>query len=136
MSECMIPVATGELADKITILEIKSERITDPAKLGNVRRELDALRKVWSALGFAGDASVAQLCSQLKSVNEALWEIEDDIRVLEAKRQFDSKFIELARAVYHTNDKRAALKREINTATGSALVEEKDYVDYAGGGET
>ncbi len=129
----MIPVATGELADKITILEIKSGRITDEAKLANVRRELDALREVWSSLGFADDASVAALCRQLKAVNEALWEIEDDIRVLEARRQFDSKFIALARAVYHTNDKRAALKRKINTQTGSALAEEKNYVDYAGG---
>lgn len=133
MSACMIPVATGELADKITILEIKSERITDAAKLDNVRRELEALREVWATLGFADDASLAALCGQLKAVNETLWKIEDDIRILEAKRQFDARFIELARAVYHTNDQRAALKREINTATGSALIEEKDYVDYAGG---
>ena len=134
MSDCMIPVSTGELADKISILQIKSERIDDPAKLANVRRELEALQAVWSALPFAGEARLATLCADLKAVNEALWEIEDEIRICEVEQQFEARFIELARAVYHTNDRRAAIKREINLATGSGLIEEKHYVDYAGKG--
>lgn len=129
MSEIRIPVATGELLDKITILRIKSERIADPDKLANVRRELSLLEGIWAGID-AGDARVADCIDRLKEVNEALWEIEDRIRVKESRSNFDQDFIELARSVYFTNDKRAAIKREINDLTGSTLTEEKSYQEY------
>lgn len=129
MRDCLVPVSTGELLDKITILMIKSERIDDPAKLANVRRELELLRAAWNQQGRE-DAEVTAVMSQLKSVNEALWEIEDRIRDKEAQGRFDQEFIELARSVYITNDRRAALKRRVNELTGSEIVEEKSYRDY------
>ncbi|MEM9304265.1 MAG: DUF6165 family protein [Pseudomonadota bacterium] len=129
MTQPLIPVAHGELIDKITILEIKSERISDPAKLENVNRELAELLAIWSPFE-ASNAGVADPRSRLKGVNEALWDIEDDIRLKEAARAFDEEFIRLARAVYVTNDRRAAIKREINEILGSKLVEEKSYEDY------
>lgn len=123
-----VPVAWGELVDKITILEIKSERIADPAKLANVATELRLLRE---RLGTVeDDPAVADLHAALKRVNEALWEIEDDIRDRERDGDFGPKFIELARSVYRTNDRRAELKREINLALGSAILEEKSYKPY------
>ena len=130
MSEIRVPVSVGELIDKITILEIKSERIKDPAKLDNVRRELGLLQATWDESPLSGQ-DVSQLKAGLKQVNETLWEIEDFIRVKEMERAFDEQFIELARSVYINNDRRAALKRQLNEATGSTLVEEKDYPDYA-----
>jgi hypothetical protein len=130
MSEIRVPVSVGELIDKITILEIKSERIKDPAKLDNVRRELGLLQATWDASPLS-DQDVGELKAELKEVNETLWEIEDFIRVKEMERAFDEQFIELARSVYVNNDRRAALKRQLNEATGSTLVEEKDYPDYA-----
>jgi hypothetical protein len=129
MNEIRVPVSFGELIDKITILEIKSERMTDPAKLANVRRELDALDAVWTASPVAG-IDIDVLRAELKAVNERLWVIEDDIRDKEAAQAFDAGFIALARSVYIENDERARLKREINTALGSSLVEEKSYRDY------
>jgi len=129
MSEIRIPVATGELLDKITILRIKSERIADPDKLANVRRELSLLEGIWAGID-TGDARVADCIDRLKEVNEALWEIEDRIRVKESRSSFDQDFIDLARSVYFTNDKRAAIKREINDLTGSTLTEEKSYEEY------
>ncbi len=131
MSEIRVPVSVGELIDKITILEIKSERIKDPAKLDNVRRELGLLQATWDESPLSRQ-DVSELKAGLKQVNETLWEIEDVIRVKEMERSFDEQFIELARSVYITNDRRAALKRQLNEATGSTLVEEKDYPDYAG----
>ena len=125
-------VSPGEFLDKVSILEIKLERIRDPAKLANVRRELDLLRGVWQASPLAG-ADVAALTRELKAVNEALWEIEDRLRIKEARRSFDQEFIELARSVYRHNDRRAALKRELNLALRSDLIEEKSYGDGAGG---
>jgi hypothetical protein len=130
MSDIRIPVSVGELIDKITILEIKSERIKDPAKLENVRRELGLLQATWDESPLSGQ-DVGELKAGLKQVNETLWEIEDFIRVKEMERAFDEQFIELARSVYVNNDHRAALKRQLNEATGSTLVEEKDYPDYA-----
>jgi hypothetical protein len=132
MNEIRVPVSFGELIDKITILEIKSERIEDAAKLANVRRELDALNAVWTASPVAG-TDIAALRADLKAVNERLWAIEDDIRMKEAAQAFDAGFIQLARSVYFENDERARLKREINTALGSSLVEEKSYKDYRTG---
>lgn len=122
--QIVAPVSAGELLDKITILEIKAERISDAAKLANVRRELEALAALRDQHGL--DALVT-LTADLKVVNETLWQVEDEIRELEAASRFDARFIELARAVYVTNDRRAALKKEINLAVGSAIVEEKSY---------
>ena len=130
--ELLVPVSYGELLDKIAILQIKSERMTDPAKLANVRHELSALEKIWMAHpAAAGD--IAELRAQLKAVNERLWAIEDDIRVKEKAQAFDDEFIRLARAVYFENDERARIKKEINVALGSSYVEEKSYQDYGTG---
>ncbi|MBQ0815670.1 MAG: hypothetical protein KBT82_16105 [Marinobacter sp.] len=124
-----VPVSFGEVLDKITILEIKSERIKDEVKVRNVRLELDELSATWNE-AVKDQSAIAELRKQLKAVNEELWVIEDDIRDEEAEQNFGSKFIELARAVYVTNDKRAALKKDINLALGSRFVEEKSYQDY------
>jgi hypothetical protein len=129
MSQISVPVAYGELIDKITILEIKSERIRDPAKLANVRTELDLLNETWYA-DPASRIDIAAERTALHGVNEALWDIEDDIRRKEKAKAFDAEFIELARAVYIRNDERAAIKRAINLKLGSTLVEEKSYQDY------
>jgi len=129
MSEILVPVSFGELLDKIAILQIKSERMSDPAKLVNVRNELSALEKTWMAHPAAG-TDIVRLRADLKAVNERLWEIEDDIRVKEKAQAFDEGFVKLARSVYFENDERARLKREINVALGSAYVEEKSYEDY------
>jgi hypothetical protein len=124
-----VPVSFGEVLDKITILEIKAERIADPAKLKNVRLELDELSRTWDK-AVPDQAAIAELRQQLKAVNESLWVIEDDIRDQEAAQDFGPRFIELARAVYVTNDQRAKLKKDINLALGSRFVEEKSYQDY------
>ena len=130
MTELSVPISAGELIDKITILEIKAERIRDPAKLANIRNELEALNRTWQPHSSAA-VDIAAQRAQLKRVNETLWDIEDRIRLKEKAQAFDSEFIELARAVYFRNDERAALKREINVRLGSALVEEKSYEDYS-----
>jgi hypothetical protein len=132
MSLISAPVSYGELIDKITILEIKSERMADAAKLANVRDELQLLDALWMG-DPASRTDVSAERAELKRINAALWEIEDEIRVKERDQAFDARFIELARAVYHTNDKRAAVKRAINLKLGSRLVEEKSYQDYGGG---
>ena len=129
MSQISVPISYGELIDKITILEIKSERIGDAAKLANVRIELDLLAETWSANPASGsDIGVER--NALKRVNEALWDIEDRIRLKEKAKAFDAEFIELARSVYIRNDERARVKRAINEKLGSTLVEEKSYQDY------
>ena len=132
MSEILVPVSFGELLDKIAILQIKSERMSDPAKLANVRKELAALESTWMAHA-ASSADIARLRAALKAVNERLWVIEDDIRIKEKAQAFDDEFIRLARAVYFENDERARIKKEINLALGSAYVEEKSYQDYRAG---
>ncbi len=129
MSLIHIPISFGELIDKITILEIKSERIKDEAKLVNVNKELELLEQTWADSPQAVSDIAAQR-KALKEVNEELWEIEDKIRLKEADGAFDQEFIELARAVYITNDKRAAVKREINAMLGATIQEEKSYADY------
>ena len=129
MNEIKVPISPGELLDKITILRIKSERMSDPAKLSNVRLELRALEETWSTSDYA-EFDVDADVSALLSVNERLWVIEDDIRDKERAQAFDADFIRLARAVYFENDERAAIKRRINTKLGSAIVEEKSYRDY------
>lgn len=129
MSLIQTPVSYGELIDKITILEIKSRRITDDAKLANVRNELDLLNATW-ANGAASQTDISDERARLLAVNELLWDIEDRIRLKERAQAFDQEFIELARSVYFRNDERAAFKREINLKLGSQLVEEKSYQDY------
>lgn len=124
-----IEVAPGELLDKLTILAIKLERIDDAAKKANVRIEfvvLDAAR----AQAIPVTAEVERLTGELRAANEALWDIEDQIRDCERDKDFGPRFIELARAVYHTNDRRAAIKKAINLHLGSRLVEEKSYSAY------
>lgn len=132
MSEISVPVSFGELLDKIAILQIKSERISDAAKLANVRNELSALEQTWMAHPAAG-SEIVKLRADLKAVNERLWVIEDDIRIKERAQAFDDDFIRLARSVYFENDQRARIKRDINVALGSAYVEEKSYQDYRTG---
>ena len=129
MSLIQTPVSYGELIDKITILEIKSRRIADEAKLANVRNELDLLNATW-ANDAASQTDISNERAHLLAVNELLWDIEDKIRLKERAQAFDQEFIELARAVYFRNDERAAFKREINLKLGSQLVEEKSYQDY------
>lgn len=130
-TEISAPVSAGELIDKITILDIKAERITDEAKLANVMNERDVLSKVRLEAVALND-EISALTDALRTVNEQLWEIEDEIRLCEAAQDFGDKFVQLARSVYVTNDERAALKKEINRLTGSRLVEEKSYADYTG----
>ncbi len=129
MTELRVPVSVGELIDKITILEIKSQRISDPDQLANVRMELSQLVATWDDSPLAA-IDIGDDRAALKRINETLWDIEDDIRRLESAGDFNERFVELARAVYLTNDERAAAKRRINETTGSVLVEEKSYADY------
>jgi hypothetical protein len=129
MSEIKVPISPGEMLDKITILRIKSARMTDPSTLRNVRTELDALQATWGSSVYA-DADIAADEAALLAVNERLWVIEDEIRDKERAQAFDARFIELARAVYFENDERALIKRRINVRLGSVLVEEKSYSNY------
>ena len=129
MKDILVPISPGELLDKITILRIKAARMTDPTKVRNVRLELDLLEKTWRDSG-AAIPEVAADEAELQRVNEALWDIEDKIRDKELAQAFDAEFIELARAVYVTNDERAAVKKRINVALGSRIVEEKSYKPY------
>lgn len=125
----LVEIAPGELVDKITILVIKLERITDPAKLRNVEHEHRVLTAVLP-VAFQTDAKLMQLRGDLKAVNEIIWQVEDDIRDHERRKDFGPSFVELARAVYVNNDRRAALKREINDVLQSAILEEKSYSPY------
>lgn len=124
-----VPVSPGELLDKISILEIKSERIADADKRANVHRELDLLTGLWHAAGLE-TSEVTKLRADLRALNESLWDIEDAIRDCERRADFGERFVELARSVYRTNDRRAAVKRAINEALGSGIVEEKSYAEY------
>mgnify|MGYP001815331591 FL=1 len=130
MENIKVPVSPGEVLDKITILEIKSERMDDAEKVANVRVELKLLQETWAA-AITDDDVIRDLHGQLKEINEALWEIEDDIRDKERVKEFDERFIELARAVYFTNDRRSDVKKKLNLHLGSQIVEEKSYQDYA-----
>jgi hypothetical protein len=129
MKEILVPISPGELLDKITILRIKLVRMQDAAKLANVKLELSLLEQTWRDAGCATPA-LAHEERALHDVNERLWDIEDRIRDKEAKQSFDRDFIELARAVYVSNDERAAIKKRINQQLGSRLVEEKSYKPY------
>jgi hypothetical protein len=130
MENIRVPVSPGEVLDKITILEIKSERMSDPDKVANVRVELALLQETWSQ-AVAEDDVIRELHAQLKEINEGLWEIEDDIRDKERVKEFDARFIELARSVYFTNDRRSEVKKKLNLHLGSQIIEEKSYQDYA-----
>jgi hypothetical protein len=127
--EITIPISPGELLDRLVILEIKSQRIMDPAKRANVVAEWSALAPLAADI-LSENRDVIELKGQLRSVNETLWEIEDTIREHERRGDFGPGFISLARAVYHTNDQRAAIKRAVNDQLGSAIVEEKSYAKY------
>jgi hypothetical protein len=129
MKDVLVPISPGELLDKITILRIKAARITDVAKVANVRLELGLLEQTWNNSGCA-DGNIAADERALHQVNERLWDIEDRIRDKEAVKTFDRDFIELARAVYVTNDERAEIKKRVNLALGSRIVEEKSYKAY------
>lgn len=129
MAEIHVPISPGELIDKLTILEIKSERMTDEKKLANVRLELKLLSDTWNQSDYA-KVDITAEWQELKRINAALWDIEDHIRDEERAKHFGEKFIELARAVYVTNDDRAKVKRKINDKLGSKIVEEKSYADY------
>lgn len=124
-----VEISPGELLDKLTILEIKEDRIDDSLKLENIRRERATLAAAASSHIDLADG-IAELKDQLKSVNEQLWLIEDKIRICEHSQDFGQSFIALARSVYVTNDRRAALKKRINDILGSDIAEEKSYVDY------
>ena len=129
MKNFLVPVSPAEVLDKITILEIKSERMKDPEKVANVRAELEQLSKCW-ADSVTEDDTVRLLRSQLKAINGKLWVIEDDIRDKERAKEFGEQFIELARSVYATNDRRAQIKKELNLHLGARIVEEKSYMTY------
>lgn len=125
----LVELSAGELLDKLTILQIKCERVTKPEKLRNIRHELAVLSAARER-SLKATPELDALTGQLKEANERLWDIENAIRGCEATRDFGPRFIDLARAVYHTNDRRAALKRQINELAGSLLVEEKEYQPY------
>ncbi|WP_018871867.1 DUF6165 family protein [Thioalkalivibrio sp. ALJ16] len=124
-----VEVGAGELLDKITILKIKDQRISDPEKLRNIRHELDALGRTWSTAGI-DNPEIEALERELLEVNVKLWDIEDEIRECEARQDFGERFVELARSVYITNDERARIKKTVNTLCNSAIVEEKSYASY------
>ena len=129
MSLIQTPVSYGELIDKMTILQIKLQEIKDEAKLANVRNELELLEATWKN-DKASETDIAEETSRLLAVNQRLWKIEDDIRMKERAQAFDQDFIQLARSVYIENDERAAIKKRVNLALGSRIVEEKSYAPY------
>lgn len=124
-----LEISIGEFFDKITILEIKKEQISDAEKLVNINKELDALNALLDDLPFSR-SDVENEVAELKKINEELWVIEDDIRDKESQKSFDQVFIDLARSVYFTNDRRSDVKRDINIKLGSDFVEEKSYEEY------
>jgi hypothetical protein len=125
----MAPISAGELVDKITILRVKAERIGDPAKEANVRKELAMLEAI-AADALPASAEIERLTDELAAVNGALWDIEDGKRDCERRQDFGDRFVQLARSVYIENDRRAAIKRAINEAAGSDIIEEKSYKAY------
>ena len=126
MNTVKVPVSIGELVDKITILEIKAERIADAAKRDNVKLELEGLLAIWRGIEES-HPEVADLRNRLRVVNEAMWDVQDALRAREAAQDFDAGFIELARAVGRTNGERVELKNAINRLAGSMFIEEKEY---------
>ena len=125
-----IEVSNGEILDKITILVIKSKKITDLTKLKNINNELDELKPFLDVVNYESNSTVNSLVKELESVNEKLWNVEDKLRDKERSKQFDDEFIKLARDVYFTNDERSRIKKNLNEVTNSKLVEEKSYQKY------
>ena len=125
-----IEISNGELLDKLSILEIKKKNITDSIKLVNIKNEFDELEPLANILFNDFSPKINYLYSKLSQINNELWVIEDEVREYEKNKNFNSKFIELARSVYFTNDKRSVIKKEINILTKSGLIEEKSYEDY------
>lgn len=123
-----IPVSVGEVVDKISILQIKMNKIKDPSKLKLVSKELKLLVDISQEWLVRYDLD--ELLAQLKHVNGELWDVEDKLRIMERDKQFDEEFVALARAVYHLNDKRFSLKNEVNQMVNSTIKEVKDYVNY------
>jgi hypothetical protein len=123
-----VEISNGELLDKFSILEIKMGNITDPAKLTNIENEYRELTS--DCTDLLRSSTISSLYAELKSINQKLWTVEDDIRECERRKDFGQEFISLAREVYFTNDERARVKKEINLASGSSLVEEKSYQAY------
>ena len=129
MENIKVPTSPGELLDKITILEIKMEQISDAEKLKHIEYELEQLTQIWNE-HFSNNEDLDLLKKELRETNTNMWDIEDNIRIKESKKEFDNDFIELARSVYYQNDKRADTKKKINELLGSFLMEEKSYADY------
>ena len=129
MVDILAPISVGELIDKITILRIKRERIRGASAQANIEREFGRLSEIRSRASL-DTADLAALEEELFQVNSKLWNVEDELRALEQNGNFGERFIELARSVYRLNDRRSLIKRQINTATGSAIVEEKSYAAY------
>lgn len=125
-----VQISIGEFLDKLTILQIKSERIIVPVKLENIKKELQILLETWQRSPYTGIDITAEM-QELRVKNESLWDIEDKIRKQEAKKIFDDTFIQLARSVYFTNDQRALVKKKLNLKLGSGLIEEKLYTEYS-----
>lgn len=134
VEKVFVQTAIGELVDKITILEIKSNKITDPVKLKNINKELtiltESLEELYTKIPPCKKTITQKLKELLKIINEKMWQIEDDIRDKERTKEFDVEFINIARSVYITNDERCRIKREINMLLGSELIEEKSYKKY------
>tara|TARA_Y100000590_G_scaffold469938_1_gene660804 strand:- start:1133 stop:1531 length:399 start_codon:yes stop_codon:yes gene_type:complete len=128
-NEINIPISTGELVDKITILKIKKKKINNKLKLNNILKELSLLNKIYNS-SFKKSKKLSLYEKELMKINKALWDIEDKIRLLESKKNFNKEFISLARAVYIKNDERSKIKKKINLLTGSNLIEEKSYKSY------
>ena len=133
MQTILVPVSIGELADKVSILEIKAERIPDPAKLAHIQGELEGLRPSWQAQ-LSARPGLEPVYAELKAANERMWEVQDALRAKEAAQTFDAEFIELARAVGARNGERIAAKNRINQLAGSQFVEEKQYQAHDGAG--
>ena len=129
MKAPLTPISWGELFDKITILEIKLQNVQEKNALNNIKKEHDKLCIIYQN-NFLEDINAKNLMYDLKQINQKLWKIEDNIRDKERNKTFDEEFIELARSVYLTNDKRSKIKRKINETFGSELIEEKLYADY------
>ena len=130
MRNLKVPISLGELIDKITILRIKLHKINSDEAQKNIRSELEKLEKVLNNT-MAIDTNLKNFEIKLSNINQSLWDIEDQLREKEKEKQFDNKFISLARMVYFRNDERAKIKRMINKSFGSELVEEKSYIQYS-----
>lgn len=128
-SQVMVPIAVGELYDKISILEIKSERIDDPSKLANVNIELDLLNRIAAQLDCSQEGEVIALRAELKTINESIWDAENLVRQVEREGGTGESFAAVARLTYSNNDRRAAIKRRINLLSGSLIIEEKSHSD-------